>query len=421
VYLPFVQNTRCIPRSIVGIIKAGKAIAGLGKVEREEEDIEMIVKKSKLRLPLSLCAAICVMAVCLTSAMLGGAAFAQDQPQEQEAPPPPPEGSDQEQGPPPPANPEQPQPSQLSAQQLQQLVAPIALYPDALVAQILAASAYPTQIVEANRFLQQNSNLKGKDLADAVDQQDWDPSVKALTQFPSVLGNMDKDLSWTSELGDANYNQQADVMAAIQYMRHQAKDAGHLQSTPQQTVTAQGSDIDIQPANPDVVYVPEYNPELIYGYPVGLWPGFYPWWGAGGPFISFGVGFGISPFFGFGWGWPHWGYHWGYGGGLWFGGHPYAWHSHAFYDRNAYFHGGFRGPAPFARGDRGFRGYGGGARGERGFAPRAGGHPGAFGGIARGGDTRGFASRGRSSFGGGAHGGGGGFHGGGGHGGGGRH
>lgn len=350
------------------------------------------------------CIVVCVIGIGVSGVGICSPAFAQDQPPAQEPPP----AADQ------------PQPSHLTPEQLQQLVAPIALYPDALIAQILAASAYPTQIVEADRFLQDNPNLKGKDLGDAVDKQDWDPSVKALTQFPSVLANMDKDLSWTSELGDANYNQQADVMNAIQYMRQKAKDAGHLQSTPQQNVTTQGNDIDIQPANPDVVYVPEYDPELIYGYPVGLWPGFYPWWGVGGPYISFGVGFGIGPFFGFGWGWPHWGFHWGYGGGLWFGGHPYAWHSHAFYDRNAYFHGGFRGgAAPFARGDRAFRGYGG-ARGGRGFSPQA--HPsgrvGAFGGFARGGDTRGFASRGRSSFGGGAHGGG--FHGGGGHGGG-RH
>src|ERR1019366_6823068 len=129
----------------------------------------------------------------------------------------------------------------------------------------LAASAYPTQIVEAQRFLQQNPNLKGKELGDAVDQQDWDPSVKALTQFPSVLANLDKNLSWTSELGDANYNQQADVMQAIQDMRRKAQEAGHLKSTPQQTVTDQGSDVDIAPANPDVVYVPDYDPQLVYG------------------------------------------------------------------------------------------------------------------------------------------------------------
>jgi uncharacterized membrane protein YgcG len=344
---------------------------------------------------------LCAVAMCICPGTLRALPLVQDAPP-QTAPPAPP--------------PDKPAPSHLTPEQLHQLVAPIALYPDALVAQILAASAYPTQIVEAERFLQQSPDLKGKDLGNAVDQQDWDPSVKALTQFPTVLANMDKDLSWTSELGDANYNQQADVMSAIQYMRKKAKDAGHLDSTPQQTVTTEGDDIDIAPANPQVVYVPEYDPDLIYGYPVGVWPGFYPWWGVGGPYISWGVGFGIGPFFGFGWGWPAWGFHWGFGGGLWYGGHPYAWHSHSFYDRNAYFHGGgFHGEAPFGHGDRGFRGYGGGGRS---FAPEAHGgeHMGAFGGAARGGDTRGFESRGRSSFGGGGFhgGGGGGFHGGGG-------
>jgi Protein of unknown function (DUF3300) len=313
---------------------------------------------------------------------------------------------DQTQAPPPneaPA-PDQPAPSHLTPEQLQELVAPIALYPNALLAQILAASAYPTQIVEAQRFLQQNPNLKGKDLADAVDQQPWDPSVKALCQFPTVLANMDKDLTWTSELGDANVNQQADVMNAIQYMRHQAEQAGNLKSTPQQTVNNDNGNINIEPAEPDVVYVPEYDPELVYGYPVALWPGFYPWWGIGGPYISFGIGFGIGPFFGFGWGWPHWGFDW-YNHGIVWGGHPYAWRSRAFYDRNAYFHGGFRGGPGFAPGDRGMRGFAG--PGRAGPATRSG-RTGAFGGIARGGEARSFASRGQSSFGGG------GFHGGGG-------
>jgi uncharacterized membrane protein YgcG len=327
----------------------------------------------------------------------------------------------------PPPAPEQPPPAQLTPQQLQELVAPIALYPDALVAQILAASAYPTQIVEADRFLQDNPNLKGAALAAEVDKQDWDPSVKALTQFPSVLANMDKDLSWTSELGDANYNQPQDVMNAIQFMRQQAQQAGNLKSTPQQTVTNQGSTVIIQPANPQVVYVPEYDPEYVYGYPVPFWPGFYPWWGVTGPFISFSIGFGIGPFFGFGWGWPAWGFHWGFGGGLFFGGGRYMFHSHAFYDRNAYFHGNFRGYAPFGRGDRGLRGFA--PREGRSFAPgaRAGGRAapsarpgtrsvapsarsgrtGAFGGITRGGDARTFSSRGQSSFGGGMRGGGG--------------
>jgi len=318
-----------------------------------------------------------------------------------------------------PPAPGQPPPAQLTPQQLQELVAPIALYPDALVAQILAASAYPTQIVEADRFLQQNPNLQGAALGQAVDQQDWDPSVKALTQFPSVLSNMDKDLSWTSELGDANYNQPQNVMDAIQFMRHQAEQAGKLTNTPQQTVTNQGSTVVIQPANPQVVYVPEYDPESVYGYPVPYWPGFYPWWGVTGPFISFGIGFNIFPFFGFGWGWPAWGFHWGFGGGLFFGGGRYAFHSHAFYDRNAYFHGNYRGAAPFGRGDRALRGYASRAGGGRSFAPSArggarsfapsarAGRSGAFGGITRGGDARSFSSRGRASMGGGMRGGGG--------------
>jgi uncharacterized membrane protein YgcG len=334
-----------------------------------------------------------------------------------------------------PPAPEQPPPAHLTPEQLQELVAPIALYPDALVAQILAACAYPTQIVEADRFLQQNPNLQGAALGAEVDKQDWDPSVKALTQFPSVLANMDKDLSWTSELGDANYNQPEDVMNAIQFMRQKAQEAGNLKSTPQQTVATQGSTVIIQPANPEIVYVPEYDPELVYGYPVALWPGFYPWWGVTSPFISFGIGFGIGPFFGFGWGWHAWGFHWGHGGGLFFGGARYAFHSHAFYDRNAYFHGNFRGYAPFARGDRSLRGYstpGGrssapsarfGARsapstgsGARSVAPssRSGTRSGAFGGVTRGGDARTFSSRGQSSMGGGMRGGGGGMRGGGG-------
>src|ERR1700683_1064463 len=250
-----------------------------------------------------------------------------------------------------------PMSSQLTPQQLQEMVAPIALYPDALVAQILAASAYPTQIVEAERFMQQNPDLKGAGLGAEVDKQDWDPSVKALTQFPSVLADMDKNLSWTSELGDANYNQQADVMGAVQFMRQKAQQAGNLKTTPQQTVTTQGPTVVIQPANPDVVYVPSYDPELIYGYPVGLWPGFYPWWGAPGPYISWGVGFGIGPFFGFGWGWNAWGFDW-YNRGLLYGGGRFADPTPAFYDRNAYFRGDYRGAAPGARGDRGYRGYG---------------------------------------------------------------
>src|ERR1700691_4113051 len=248
---------------------------------------------------------------CLTIAVSSGYAQAtplttQDQPltAQDQAPPqdqaaaqpdqaPPDQGAD-DQGPPPPAT--------LSTDQLNQLVAPIALYPDALVAQILAASAYPTQIVEEERFIQQNPNLKDKDLADAVNKQDWDPSVKALAQFPSVLANMDKNLSWTSSLGDAYVNQQQDVMDAVQTMRAQAQKAGHLSSNEQENVTTEGNTIAIEPATPDVVYVPAYDPWLVYGYPIVAYPGWYPYPGIfyDGPGLFFGVGFGIGFFRGVG-------------------------------------------------------------------------------------------------------------------------
>ncbi len=137
-----------------------------------------------------------------------------------------------------------------------------------------------TQIVEAERFLEDKPKLKGKDLAKEVDKQDWDPSVKALTAFPSVLANLNKDLSWTSTLGDANINQPADVMDAVQFLRKKAEDAGNLKTTPQQTVANQNGAVVIQPADPQVVYVPEYDPtRWSMVTRSALWPGFYPWWG----------------------------------------------------------------------------------------------------------------------------------------------
>ena len=153
-------------------------------------------------------------------------------------------------------------------------------------------STFPEQIVEADRWVQANPDLKGEALGQAVDQQPWDPSVKALTAFPSVLGNMDKNLSWTSSLGDAYYNQQQDVMDAVQEMRQRAQVAGNLKTTPQQTVTTQGSSIVVQPADPEVVYVPAYDPWLVYGGPIMAWPGWYPYPGIwfGGPYLSFGIG-----------------------------------------------------------------------------------------------------------------------------------
>jgi uncharacterized membrane protein YgcG len=344
----------------------------------------------------------------------------------------------QTEAPPPSGEAQAPSYAQQTPEQLQQLVAPIALYPDSLVAQILAASTFPEQVVEADRWVQDHPDLKGDALAKAVDQQPWDPSVKALTAFPSVLGNMDKNLSWTSSLGDAYYNQQQDVMGAIQVMRQQAQQAGNLKTTPQQTVTSQGSNIVIQPADPTVVYVPAYNPWLVYGYPIVAWPGWYPYPGIwfGGPYLSFGVGFGIGFFGGFGWGWPHWGFDW-HNHYVIYNNNRYYTRSVTFYNRNSFYRGGA--PRPGAKPAAGavahggtFNHPGGTARPFEGSTPAARGyaephgesgmHSSAFSNYDHGGESRSYSSRGSSSSGGGtSSGGGGAAHGGGGHGGGGRH
>src|SRR5882724_6540789 len=248
---------------------------------------------------------------------------------------------------------------QQSPQELQQLVAPIALYPDALVAQILAASTYPTQIVEADRWLQSHSDLKGEKLAQEVDKQPWDPSVKALAQFPSVLENMDKNLSWSSSLGEAYANEPQDVTDAVQAMRQQARKAGKLNSNEQENVTTQGDTIIIEPADPDVVYVPAYDPWLVYGAPIVAYPGWYPVPGIflGGVGIGFGIGFGVGFFGGFGWGWHHWGYDW-HGRRAMYDHHAFVSHSRTF-DRGGFNHANF-GRGSFSHGNA-FHGGGGGA------------------------------------------------------------
>ena len=237
---------------------------------------------------------------------------------------------------------------------LQQLVAPIALYPDELVAQILAASTYPTQIVEADRWLEQHSGLQGEQLAAQVDQQQWDPSVKALTEFPSVVSNMDKNLSWTTSLGEAYMNDQQDVLDAVQVMRQRAEDAGNLQTTPQQRVTTEGSTIVIEPAVADTCYVPVYDPWVVYGAPIPVYPGYFydPWYG--GPYIAFGRGVHLGFFGGFGWGWPSWGFNWGRRVVV-FNRAPFVSRSRFFYGRGGYgFRGGFRNGLGFRNGP-GFR------------------------------------------------------------------
>jgi len=305
-------------------------------------------------------------------------------------------------------------------EQLQQLVAPIALYPDSLVVQILAAATYPDQVVEADRWLQESPGLKGDQLAQAVDQQPWDPSVKALTAFPSVLANMDKNLSWTSSLGDAYINNQQDVMRAVQVMRKRAKKAGNLKTTSQLNVTQSGDVIIIEPADPAIVYLPQYDPWIVYGGPVVAWPGWY--WYPGlywnSPGIALGVGFGVGFFSGFGWGWHHWEPDWHHNTVI-YNHNTYISHSRTFVNRSYYANRGRVSPGMGGQGgytgSHAFRGGGPVTAPQHGFeGPRGGegSHGGAFGGFDHGGVTRSYSERGFSSAGG--------FHGGGGSHGGGR-
>ncbi len=264
-----------------------------------------------------------------TGSMLGQSDAPQDQGQSQEAPPPPPQysGMYSDQGAPPEDQGAQPpdqgapqdqgapesqnQPQPMSADELGRLIAPIALYPDALVAQVLAASTYPSQVVEADRWVQAQGNIPADQLAAQANAQSWDPSVKALVAFPSVLAQMDKNIRWTTDLGNAYYNQPQDVMAAVQTMRGRAQAAGTLHSTPQQVVQDDGGAIVIEPADPEVVYVPSYNPWAVYGAPIGIFPGYYYGPPAGvyfgtGLAIGFGIGIGIGVYSGWGWGYHHW-------------------------------------------------------------------------------------------------------------------
>jgi hypothetical protein len=181
-------------------------------------------------------------------------------------------------------------------EEIDQLVAPVALYPDSLLAQVLAASTYPLEIVQAARFLQENKELKGEKLLAAAKDKDWDPSVKAMLEFPDVLIMMNEKLEWTQKLGDAFLGQQADVMASAQRLRQKAHESGNLKTTKEQKVTVdqQTQVIVIEPANPQVVYVPTYNPTVVYGpWPYPAYPPYYyypPGYVAGAAFFSFGMG-----------------------------------------------------------------------------------------------------------------------------------
>lgn len=208
----------------------------------------------------------------------------------------------------------------LAPDQLEGLVAPIALYPDPLLGQILVASTYPLEVVEAFQWLQRNPGLQGAALTQAAQQQTWDPSVQALAPFPGLVKQLNQDIAWTTNLGNAFLNQQSDVMDAVQRMRLKAQQAGKLSSSAQQTVNTVDESgqpyIDIEPANPQVIYIPEYDPTYIWGtspyYPYANW--YYPHYGPG-------IYFGFSPvipigiWFGGGWGgWGGWGWRPGWGG-----------------------------------------------------------------------------------------------------------
>ena len=203
-----------------------------------------------------------------------------------------------------------------STDQLEQLVAPIALYPDSLLAQILMASTYPLEIVEAARWVKSQPDLKGKALEDALQKESWDPSVKSLTAFPQVLAMMNDKLDWTTQLGDAFLAQQKSVMNSVQVLREKAKAEGNLESNEKQTVKVeptptgtQTQTIIIQPANPQVVYVPTYNPTVIYGpWPYPAYRPFYwypPGYVAASSMISFGIGFTVGAAM---WGGCNWGH-----------------------------------------------------------------------------------------------------------------
>jgi len=186
----------------------------------------------------------------------------------------------------------------VTQQELDQLLAPIALYPDALLAQVLMASTYPLQVVEAERWVKSNSSLKDKALEDALQKQSWDPAVKSLAVFPQVLTMMSEKLDWTQNLGDAFLAQQKDVMVTVQSLRQKASAQGNLKSTEQQVVTTEKVEsttiIKIEPAKPEVVYVPTYNPSVVYGS--WWWPSYPPYayyppgYVAGGALLGFTAG-----------------------------------------------------------------------------------------------------------------------------------
>ncbi len=316
-----------------------------------------------------------------------------------------------------------PQGAEPAPDELDRLVAPVALYPDALTAQVLAASTYPIEVVEADRWMHEHSGLDGPARARAVNLQSWPASVKALTEVPAVLAMMDTNLTWTSALGEAYLDEPQNVLDAVQVMRRRAQLAGNLQSTPQETVSDEEQEIVIEPTDPEVVYIPEYDPWMVYGAPLVIYPGWVDMPGLfiGGYGIDFGLGIPIGYFGGFPWGWSDWGADW-HGPWLRFHHHPYASsgsgfinHRHVGLGRPGIRHSDFAAGAAPADAHHGIFGASGGRYSgglPAGHMPTGGVRPGGF----QGGGFHGGGFQGGGFHGGGFHGGGfqgGGFHGGG--------
>jgi len=203
---------------------------------------------------------------------------------------------------------------QFKQEELDQLLAPIALYPDSLVVKILMASTYPLEVVQAERWVKQNKSLKGDALTTALEKQNWDPSVKSLVNFPQVLQMMGEKLDWTQKLGDAFLAQQKAVMDTVQNLRKKAEAEGNLKTTKEQKIIVEKETqtIVIESANPQVVYVPTYNPTVVYGpwwYPA--YPPYYyypPGYVAGAALFTFGVGVAMGAAWGYAWGGCRWGH-----------------------------------------------------------------------------------------------------------------
>lgn len=194
----------------------------------------------------------------------------------------------------------------LKKDELAQIVAPVALYPDALLAQVFMASTYPLEIVEADRWVKKNKSLKDDALAKELEKQKWDPSVKSLVNFPSVLESMSEKLELTTKMGDAFLAQQKDMMDVVQELRKQAMDAGNLKTSKEQKVVVEKETIIIQPANPQIVYVPTYSPTVVYGvWPYPYYPPYY-YYPPPPPGHSFAVGLAVGVAWGYAWGGCNW-------------------------------------------------------------------------------------------------------------------